>query len=550
MTRYRGVIAVAETYAATYRSILAPQPPASLMAAKTTLHSNLELPFGPAEPRYRLSKSRFVAGSQCHRLLWWQVHEPMAVELQPDKVLQDRFDQAAQVSKLARDLYPGGTLINLPPPRVEERVDASRAAMEDGAAVVYEATFLDHDTHVAADVLLREADGWRLVEVKSASSLKEEHLLDAAIQLHVLTRSGVHVRAVDVLHLNAKFRHPDQGDLFQRETVTDDVRPLLAAIPAEIDAQLAMLGGPLPDAPIGLNCHEPRECPFLERCWPNDADHISKLYNVGPKNCDKYMKAGVHRIADIPASKKLPPAAQRQIRAMKENRVIVESTLAEALKPFDCRLGFLDFETIQRAVPVWPGMSPWEPAAAQFSYHQANGDGTHSHVEYLAEGPNDCRPELARKMIEATRCVERVVTYSAFEKTRIRGLQQCVPTLRAELVDLENKLIDLLPVIRDNVYHPKFEGSFSLKKVLPALVPDLTYNDLVIVDGLVASVEIARLLFVANKIAPEERVRVRQDLLKYCERDTWAMVRLLESLRTPGRARADLTCRSGTTESQ
>jgi len=106
-----------------------------------------------------------------------------------------------------------------------------------------------------------------------------------------------------------------------------------------------------------------------------------------------------------------------------------------------------------------------------------------------------------------------------------------VSELKPELEALERKLIDLHPVIRDYVYHPGFLGSFSLKYVLTPLVPELTYDDLVIVDGMVASVEIARLLFVAQKIAPAERDRVRKDLLNYCERDTWAMVKLLEKLK-------------------
>jgi predicted RecB family nuclease len=176
-------------------------------------------------------------------------------------------------------------------------------------------------------------------------------------------------------------------------------------------------------------------------------------------------------------------------------------------------------------------MAPWEQAPAQFSYHEANGDGTYTHAEYLAEGPGDCRPELAQRMVEATKHAERVAHYSHFEKTRIKGLQEAVPELRDELEELEHKLIDLLPVVRENVYHPDFRGSFSMKSILTPLVPDLTYSDLVIVDGLVASVEIARLLFVAGKIPKEEHDRVRQDLLNYCERDTWAMVKVLEKLR-------------------
>jgi predicted RecB family nuclease len=483
----------------------------------------------------QLSKSRYVAGTQCHRLLWWKVHEPLAVELQPDKVLQDRFDQGAQVGALARArlsaLGPRLSAIDLSAADRTERVALTAGAIADGAIAIFEASFVADDTYVAVDALVREGDGWRMIEVKSASSLKDEHLPDAAVQLHVLTRAGVKVNAVEIMHLNNEFRHPDEGELFQRSEVTADAQARLPAIPNELAAQLEMLAGSLPDAPIGMRCHEPRYCPFMERCWPQERDHISKLYNVGPKKTAEYMASGVHTIAQIPPKKKLPAAAQRQIRALNENRIIVEPGLAAALEPFDVKLGFLDFETIQRAIPVWPGMSPWEQAAAQFSYHEAEPGGTYRHDEFLAEGADDCRPALARAMIEATADAEKVVTYSSFEKTRIRGLQQCVPGFRDELLELEGKLIDLLPVLRENVYHPDFHGSFSLKYVLTPMVPELTYKDLVIVDGMVASVEIARLLFVANRIPAEERTRVRQDLLDYCERDTWAMVKLLERMR-------------------
>ena len=134
-------------------------------------------------------------------------------------------------------------------------------------------------------------------------------------------------------------------------------------------------------------------------------------------------------------------------------------------------------------------------------------------------------------MVNATQTADRVVTYSSFEKTRIRALQKTVPELEPELLELEHKLFDLLPVLRNHVYHPDFQGSFSIKHVLRPLVPELSYDDLVIVYGRVASVEIARLLFVSGKIPTDERERVRQDLLDYCQRDTWAMVKLLEALR-------------------
>ena len=159
------------------------------------------------------------------------------------------------------------------------------------------------------------------------------------------------------------------------------------------------------------------------------------------------------------------------------------------------------------------------------------GEGAFTHMEWLAEGPIDPRPAIAEALLQATAGEDRIVMYSSFERKCIRDLQQAVPALAGELVELEAKLIDLLPVLRDHVYHPDFKGSFSIKAVLNPLVPELSYNDLVIVDGQTASVEIARLLFVAQRIPVEERERIRQDLLDYCKQDTWAMVRLLGRMR-------------------
>ena len=209
----------------------------------------------------------------------------------------------------------------------------------------------------------------------------------------------------------------------------------------------------------------------------------------------------------------------------------MEPGLGAELAKLTGRVGHLDFETVMRAIPVWPGIRPWGAATAQVSYHEERDDGGYSHAEYLAEGPGDPRPELAAAMLEATAGADTIVTYSGYEDRMIKELQAAVPELADGLAELREKLFDLLPVVRNNVYHPDFRGSFSLKAILNPLVPELTYKDLVIVDGMVASVEIARLLFVAHKIPVEERDRIRQDLLDYCERDTWATVKLVERLR-------------------
>jgi hypothetical protein len=480
---------------------------------------------------HRLSKSRFVAGVQCHKLLWWKVHEPNAPELQPNGVLQDLFDQGRIVGELATKEFPAGVLIDLPRTAVPERIAMTKDAISSGAPAVFEACFLAHDTFVAVDILERTDDGFHLIEVKSSTSQKPEHVPDVAVQVHVLSRSGIDVSFASVMHLSADFRNGEVGARFSTSDVTASAKEFEEGVEVELTQQLAMLGGQCPDAPIGARCHDPRPCPFLERYWPSDPNHIRRLYNVGPKKAAQYMARGVHKISELPASQRLPPAAARQVTAVRENRVIVEGGLSDALDEFSGRLGFLDFETIARALPPWPSLGPWHQAAAQFSYHETLPDGSFGHHEWLADGPSDARPALAQALIQATHDADRVVTYSSFESTRIRALQRSVPSLEAELVALEGKLLDLLPVVRNFVYHPDFKGSFSIKSVLRPLVPELGYDDLIIVDGRAASVQIARLLFVAGMIPHAERDRVRADLLAYCERDTWAMVKLLEALR-------------------
>lgn len=483
-----------------------------------------------------LSKSRFVRGWQCHKLLWWMVHQPKAAELIPNKVLKDRFDQGREVTLLARGRFPDAMLI--PYGADESRIEATQFAVDFGTPAILEACFTADGVFVAADVLLKEGSGYTLIEVKSSTQLKDDHVPDAAIQTQVLRRSGVDVRRIQIMHLNKEFRHPDQGELFVREDITALVEAFLPQVPGLIKAQLAMLKGAEPRVEIGLHCFEPRDCPFHSRCWPADPHHISTLYNTGPKRTCAYLAQGINSVGDLPPGEKLPDAARRQLRALQEGRLIVEPGLPGGLRDAlgDARLGYLDFETIQRAIPVWDGLHPWQQTVVQFSYHEDATPGApdppsrkHTHHAYLAEGPGDPRRELAERMLEVTRGAERIVMYSHFERSRIKELAGQLPDLANDLHALAAKLVDLLPIVRHHVYHPDFQGSFSLKHILHPLVPDLTYQDLAVVDGQVASVEIARLLFVAHLV--EDRDQLRRDLLAYCERDTWAMVRLVQRLR-------------------
>ncbi len=489
----------------------------------------------------RLSKSRFVAGWQCPKLLWWKVHEPEAVELQPDIVQSDLFDQGRLVGERAREEWPGGLLID-GDHHDPTRVQRTASAIEAGERVLFEACFEADGAFCAVDVLEKSADGWTLVEVKSTNSVKDYHYREVALQVHVARRSGIPVTRAEVMHLNSDYRFPEMLPLFVRADVTAEIDALLAEVPDQIGRQLVVLGGSLPDHAVGGHCwlrDSDDECAFMNRCWPDDADQIGNLLGVGRKRRIEWMQAGVHTMSAIPANTKLNFKQQRQLRSQREGRLIVERTLSDAIRPAAeaKTLGFLDFETVARALPAWNGLGPWRQTAAQFSYHERGSNGVMTHAEFLAEGPaepwmppDDPRDAIARAMLAATANADLVVMYTPFEKTQIRNLAEHLPHLAEPLLALTEKLWDLNPVVANNVYHPGFLGSFSLKCILTPLVPDMSYNDLVVVDGKVASVKIARLLFVSGRIPPAERDRTRHDLLEYCKRDTFATVRLVQRL--------------------
>jgi hypothetical protein len=482
---------------------------------------------------YRLSKSGFVKGWKCPNLLWWYVHDREAPEFVPGPALRGRLEQGQVVGALAQQQVAGGVLIDLPHTAVDERVAATREAIQGGALAIYEASFLADDVFVTVDILERVNGAFNLIEIKASTGLKEEYLPDAAIQTHVANRSGLDVHRSQVMHLNKDCRYPDLSNLFTRQDVTKKIEPLLCHVPEQIARQLDLINGPEPPIAIGEQCLGAHECPFRGRCWPDmSGDHVGSLAGVGLRKTWELMQQGFHSIHDLPADAKIPKVAQRQKRAVLKNEMIVGPKLGEALARFESPVAFLDFETLNLAIPVWRGCRPWQQVAVQFSCHVETERGVYMHHEFLAQPGRDPRELLALALIDACRGARSVVAYwASFERDRITELAETLPHLAGQLDGITTRLVDLHTVVKDHVYHPDFHGSFSIKEVLPALVPELSYDGLEIADGETASYELARLLLKPDTLSVHDTKTLRSDLLDYCELDTWAMVKLLEKLR-------------------
>jgi hypothetical protein len=481
----------------------------------------------------RLSKSKYTTGLQCHRLLWWSAHERNAPELRVGPAQQSIFDHGSHVGEVARGYIPGGVLIDLPHYAVKERVAATRKAIESGASVIYEASFLQDDVFVAVDILHRHRRRWTLTEVKSSASVKPAHIPDAAVQTHVVRRAGLDVAHTEIMHLDRACRHPDLTNLFARVDVTEAVEAELPAVPREVLRQLRMLDGPLPDAAVGDHCTSPYECPFMGRCWPETPEHhVSTLYRIGRKQLDSFASARQETIHDLPANVELTGVADRQRRAVQTGAIVVAPGLADALAALEGPIAHLDFETIALPIPIWSGCAPYDSVPVQLSCHVEGPAGRLTHHEWLADGPGDPREAFAHALIRAAHGARTILAYHApFEVARVRELRAALPHLAGPLRSVERRIRDLLPIVRDHVYHPDFGGGFGLKRVLPALVPGLRHGDLEIQDGGAATVELERLLLRGSEMTAAERAELRAQLLAYCRLDTLGMVKILERLR-------------------
>jgi predicted RecB family nuclease len=484
---------------------------------------------------YSLTKETALIGLGCHKSMWWRVHEPMAPELTPSIADDFRRREGRRVGELARSYVPGGRLIvGGPADDPAARVSATLDVLRDmSVPVVYEGAFVANETLVRTDILERRGGAWTLVEVKSATSVSAaEHLPDLAIQAAVVRASGLSVDRYEIMHLNRECRFPDLSNLFVRADATEQVRSMLDDVDlAIVEAVRAVRETAAPEAAIGEHCFKPRDCAFKDRCWPAlPKHHVRTLYRIGRK-ADALIAQGYETIDQLPDDVKLGVVAARQRRAVRQGSIVVErDELVRALAAVERPVAHLDFETVGPAIPRWSGCRPYDQVPVQLSCHVVGVEGATTHHEWLFDGDGDPRPDAARAILAACRGAKTVTAYfSSFEKQCIELVAAACPDDAEELRRIAASLVDLLPIVREHVYHPDFCGSFSLKSVLPALVPEMTYQGLEIAEGGAAQVQLSRLLFDAD-VNEAERREIRDALLRYCKLDTDAMVALERKL--------------------
>jgi len=480
-----------------------------------------------------LSKSRFMAGLQCYLRLWFQCYRRDLIP-DTDTATQYRFDIGQEVGKLATELFHGGKLVESDHFHHEESVEITAQILGKKAIpAIFEAGFFYDDVRIRVDVLQRSKnEKLNLIEVKSSTSAKDDYIYDAGIQYHVLTGSGVDIDRIKILHLNNEYVYNGQkldlSQLFAFTDITDtalDAQPEIIELLNQLKEVVSLRDQP--DIAPGKQC---KDCEFFDHCSKDLPKHwILKLPRLSEKKYLELREMQIKDINDIPEDFPLSANQERIRECVTKQKEYTGPGLGQALNEPEFPLYFLDFETISPAIPRYADTRPYQMIPFQWSLHVLHENGELEHYEYLHADDTDPRTRLAESLINNIGLVGTIVHYTSFESTILRKLGEEFPNYRSDIDKLLKRLWDLKIVISQNYYHPNFYGSFSIKTVMPTLVPGLSYENLQIQEGSMASVEYLRMIDRDTDL--NEKAKIRQGLIKYCEQDTLGMVEIFRVLK-------------------
>jgi predicted RecB family nuclease len=441
-----------------------------------------------------------------------------------------------EVGLLATKLYPDGLYVAedyLHHPEAQKTTES--AISNPDVPAIFEGAFAFNDVRIRVDILQRlENDRWNLIEVKSSTSAKEVYVVDAAIQYYVLNGAGIALDRAGILHLNNQYVYDgaqlDLQQLFHFTDLTAEIGQKQFTIALQLENLKSVISS---DSPPSISpsrhCLTPYKCEFWEHCTRDKPDFwVMGLAGITNRKFLDLAEIGVETIDSIPENFPLT-ALQEQIRqCVTSNREFISPDLRSELLDVEYPIHFLDFETIAPAVPRYAATRPYETVPFQWSDHILFEDGHVKHREYLCMEDRDPRAEFTETLLEALGDEGTIFTYTGYEKVIVRGLARFLPQLEESLLSLTPRFKDLYAIIRRHYYNPLFHGSFSLKYVLPALVPSMSYEKLSIQEGSLASLEYMRMIDLATPAGEKERIR--KDLLEYCGVDTLGMVMIRDEL--------------------
>ena len=484
-----------------------------------------------------LSKSQYLQGLQCPKALWLNRYRPdLKSEISP--VQQYLFASGREVGRLAQAYFPEGVEIVAAYNRLEEAVRSTMIEARRQPKTLFEAAAMTLDgAYSRIDVMRpkRKSGAWDLVEVKSATGVKDYHLDDMAFQRYTFETYGYDIGSSILMHIDNTYVRSKTIDVFRLFRLTD-CTAIVKARMSDVSNNFAYLKSVLvastePKVAIGKHCKTPFACDFIPYCWQSVPAY--SVYNIfNGRKLDELIARGIVDVTDIPDDTDLTPRQAIEVSAFKKKQIYSEADkINQFVETLVYPLYFLDYETIMPALPLFDGTRPYQQIPFQFSLHiQKVKGGSVTHREFLYTGIGDPRPRFVAQLINDCGDAGSVVVYNrGFEASINRSLAEAFPDNARALSGINNRMVDLLVPFRSRAaYHPHMYGSASLKSVLPAFVSDLSYDGIAISDGQTAS--LMYLKIIKNEVLDEEKEKIFRDLRKYCAMDTLAEVKLLEKL--------------------
>jgi hypothetical protein len=478
-----------------------------------------------------LSKSRFIAGLQCPLRLWYQCfNRELTSEITPAQ--QAIFSTGHEVGRLATNLYPGGVGIKEDYLHHQEAEFSTGQALADKTVpALFEAAFSFEGVRIRVDILERcDESHWNLIEVKSSTSVKDVYKPDLGIQYFVLNGVGLKIARAGILHINNDYvydgKRLDLNQLFHFSDLTDETVDCQQEIVNQVaDLEKVIEAQSVPDIAPSRHCFKPYKCEFWEHCTSEMPEFwVINLSGITQDRLNHLLELGVDEITDIPDDFPLTAIQERIKKCVINNEEYIAPELTDELLDVEYPVHFMDFETFATAIPRYANTRPYQTIPFQWSDHILSQIGNLQHKEYLCSEDKDPRKEFAKSLIDSIGEEGSIFIYTSYEKGVLRQLIEDFPQFADQLNNIINRFKDLYAIIRRNYYNPEFQGSYSLKSVLPALVPDMSYSNLTIQEGSIASLEYLKMHDPGTKT--NKKNEIRNNLLKYCGHDTLGMVKI------------------------
>ncbi len=482
-----------------------------------------------------ISKSMYIRGLQCEKSLFMNKYNPELKVFSNET--QAKFEVGNRVGKLAQELFPGGVDCGMETTgrNVTKSLELTSEAIKGGKKIIYEAAFQYNGMLAIIDIMVKAGNSWNLYEVKSSTEIKDYQLNDVALQYYAIKGSGIKVNDLSIAYINNKYVKIGKlsiNKLFTVESVIekaigkqDEIEPNKEKYQKVLNSRI------IPIIEISPKCFDPFDCDFHEHCWKHIPKYsVFNLSNIRSKSYELYNK-GIIKIKDIPKDFKLSENQTIEKESYIKNKDhINKENISVFLKQLKYPLYFMDFETIRFEIPVWDNTHPYLQIPFQYSLHIVKKKNSEpEHLEFLADGKGDPRISFIERLLNDTKGKGTILVYNnSFETPRLKEIAKYFPKYQKEIDERISRIVDLIVPFRSKDYYkPAMQGSYSIKKVLPAISPELSYDNLEISEGGSANLEFLRMMSLTDEI---EIQKIRRNLLEYCKMDTQAMIILYNSL--------------------